>query len=121
MPDLTPESARAIVDAYRRARVTPAAEHPLGMTPAEQFATQASALGLTEDGFDWMNWGPYESGQISDPEFIAQADAQTLRRIATAHFRTARFVEGHLAQIDRAGLLEQLVGRLSELVQQGEI
>jgi hypothetical protein len=121
MPDLTPESARAIVDAYGRARATDAAEHPLGMAPAEQFAVDASALGLTEDGFDWTNWGPYERGQISDPEFITQADAQTLRRIATAHFRTDRFVGGHLAQIDEAGLLEQLVGRLSELVERGEI
>lgn len=121
MPDLTPESARAIVDAYGRARATDAAEHPLGMTPPEQFAVDASALGLTEEGFDWTSWGPYESGQIADPEFIAQADPQTLQRIATAHFRTERFVGGHLAQIDEAGVLEAIAGRLSELVELGEI
>lgn len=121
MPDLTPESARAIVDVWERARAVTADAHPLGMSPGEQLVAEASALGLTEDGFDWTSWEPYETGRIADAAFIADADVTTLRRIATAHFRLERFVGGHLAQMEEAGVLDAVVARLRALVDAGEV
>ncbi|MFJ2865460.1 DUF6508 domain-containing protein [Kitasatospora sp. NPDC087314] len=121
MPELTPDSAREIIALYHPAPGTAPAPPPMGMAPVEQFAVQASARGLTEEGFDWMNWAPYQDNRISDPEFIASADARTLRRIATTHLRIDRFVGGHLEQIEETGILDRVVGRLRQLVDRGEL
>ncbi|MEU1285043.1 DUF6508 domain-containing protein [Kitasatospora sp. NPDC005856] len=123
MPELTPDSAREIIALYRPAPEAAEAQAPLplGMTSAEHFAVGSSALGLTEEGFDWMNWAPYQDRRISDPEFIAGADTQTLRRITTAHLRIDRFVDGHLEEIDRTGILAGIVDRLRALEESGEL
>ncbi|MFF2659627.1 DUF6508 domain-containing protein [Kitasatospora sp. NPDC058032] len=116
MTELTQESAREIVALYHQAEREPGAAPPaLGMTPVEEFAVEASARGLTEPGFDWMNWAPYQDGRISDPDFIASADATTLRRIATAHLRLDRFAGGHLEAVEENGILGAVVDRLKHL------
>ncbi|MFE7190326.1 DUF6508 domain-containing protein [Kitasatospora sp. NPDC057541] len=123
MPELTQESAREIIALYRPAPEAAAApvRLPLGLAPVEHFAVVASARGLVEEGFDWKNWAPYQDGRISDPAFIASADADTLRRIATAHLRIDRFVGGHLEQIEADGTLGTVVNRLQALVETGAL
>lgn len=114
MAELTRESARAVLETWDRSREVAATEP---MSAAEKFAVNASPLGLTEKGFDWQHWGPYIDGRYQAPEFIAQADTQTLRRIATTHFRLARFVGGHMEAIDESGVLQAIVNRLRDLVE----
>ncbi|MFE2728583.1 DUF6508 domain-containing protein [Kitasatospora sp. NPDC059327] len=122
MPELTSDSAREIISLYHRTMREPdASPPPLGMTPAEQFAVEASPRGLTESGFDWKNWEPYQDNRISDPAFIASADTATLRRIATTHLRLDRFVGGHLEKIEETGILATIVDRLQDLVDSGDL
>lgn len=121
MPELTSDSAREIIALYSPAPEALPAPPPLGMAPVAYFAVLSSALGLTEEGFDWMNWAPYQDNRISDPEFIASADTRTLRRIATTHLRIDRFSDGHLDEIEQTGILAGIVARLGDLLESGEV
>lgn len=116
MAELTPESARSILDAWERSRAA-----DVGPEGLYDFVVNSSALGLVEEGFDWMRWAPYQDGRYADPDFIAAADRDTLRRIATTHFRLDRFVGGHLEAMETSGVIAQIVQRLRELAEAGEL
>ncbi|MGA9876263.1 MAG: DUF6508 domain-containing protein [Solirubrobacteraceae bacterium] len=117
MPDLTHDNAIAIIEVYE-GRLS---AEPSALEPAEEFATQAAALGMEELGFDWQAWPPARSGEVNDPAFIAAADPQTLRLIMTTHLRMNRYEDGHLLLLEERGTLANIVARLQELVQAGEI
>jgi len=120
MPDLTQDSANAIVASYR-ALQTEALEVSPGLSAPEQFAFRAVELGLEEPGFAWNEWEPVQTREYEQPEFAAGADAETLKRLMTAHVRTERFVGGHLVRMQEEGVLEAIVDRLEALVEADEI
>jgi len=120
MAELTQESAQAIVASYRALQEDALEEHP-GLTPAEQFAARAVALGLEEEGFEWRAWEPVETGTFENPDFAAEADAETLKRLMTAHVRVNRFAGGHLDRMQEEGVLGRMVERLDRLAEAGEV
>jgi len=120
MAELTQESAHAIVASYRALETEELALHP-GPSPVEQFAVRAVALGLEEPGFDWRDWEPVETGAFENPDFAVDADAETLKRLMTAHMRTNRFVGGHLERMQEEGVLARIVDRLSQLAETDEV
>lgn len=62
--------------------------------------------------FDWMNW--VEGRRLTEiPSLLEKASIQTLRKLWTAHIRTDRFVEGHLAEIVRSGHAAMILRRMA--------
>ena len=120
MPELTQDSAHAIVASYRALQTGAAESHP-GLSGPEQFASRAVALGLEAPGFDWGEWEPVQSRRFESPEVAAEADVETLKRLMTAHLRTHRFVGGHLDRMEEEGVLAAIVDRLGELAEAGQI
>lgn len=112
MPELTRARVQAILAAYEAVADDPDPD------AAAVWLSDATRLGLGENGFDWLRWPAYEQRQIEDPDFIAAADLETLRRLATTHVRLERFVSGHLAHMRDIGVLAAITGRLRTLVEQ---
>lgn len=115
MPELTAENARAIIEMYGRTMSLAAAATDEPAARIEAFASAAAAHGLEEPAFDWQAWEPFQAGRVTDHAFIAAADADTLRRIMTAHLRLNRFVEGHLDEMQAQGVIGAIVARLTRL------
>jgi ADP-ribosyl-[dinitrogen reductase] hydrolase len=64
--------------------------------------------------FTWPEW--VEGRRFSKkPELLQQASLQTLRKLITAHIRTDRFSEGHLASVIESGLMAAILHRLAEI------
>lgn len=64
--------------------------------------------------FDWPSWRPAPD-VIREPEAIAGADEETLRRALTVHVRADRFSEGHLVEAFRRGLIQAVLRRFEAL------
>ncbi len=68
--------------------------------------------------FDWMNWR--EGEQLVDrPDLLGSASLQTLRKLLTAHVRSDRFNEGHLAGTFESGHMVLILKRLAEIYHNG--
>jgi ADP-ribosyl-[dinitrogen reductase] hydrolase len=73
---------------------------------------------LGENGFiqpfDWPHW---EEGKqlVDNPRLLSKVSLQTLRKLLTAHIRTDRFVEGHLAAMCESGHITMILKRIDEI------
>ena len=64
--------------------------------------------------FDWMSWQD-EARAYLDPEKVATASLEDVRRLLTLHMRKERFCEGHMAEMIRSGHIVALLRRLDSL------
>ncbi|MDD1443610.1 ADP-ribosylglycohydrolase family protein [Dolichospermum sp. ST_sed3] len=64
--------------------------------------------------FNWANW---EEGKrlLDDPALLQKSSFQTIRKLLTAHVRTERFSEGHLAHLFETGQIVMILKRLAEI------
>jgi len=53
--------------------------------------------------FDWPEWQDEAEKLYSNPDAMASADLDVLRKLLTVHVRKDRFSEGHLADVIRDG------------------
>lgn len=67
--------------------------------------------------FDWMEWaGTEEARRLrGDPDAVASADIDQLRRLVTMCVRRDRFCEGALLGDFQSGLITRIVRRAAEL------
>ena len=65
--------------------------------------------------FDWPAWQDEAENLYNDPEALASADLETLRKLLTAHVRKDRFSEGHLASVIREGHVVAIMKKLEVL------
>ncbi len=65
--------------------------------------------------FDWPAWQEEAERLHNDPEALASADLETLRKLLTVHVRKDRFSEGHLAAVIRDGHVLAILKTLEEL------
>jgi O-acetyl-ADP-ribose deacetylase len=65
--------------------------------------------------FDWPSWHDEASRYMDDPDLVAQADLQILRKLLTAHVRADRFTDGHLAEMIDLGHLLAILKRLQAI------
>jgi len=65
--------------------------------------------------FDWPAWQEEAERLHNDPEALASADLETLRKLLTVHVRKDRFSEGHLAAVIRDGHVLAILKRLEEV------
>lgn len=65
--------------------------------------------------FDWQ--AEYREGheRLEDPDYIAQADLEELRKIMTAHIRIDRMSDGHLDRLVERGFWNHCLERLAQL------
>jgi len=66
--------------------------------------------------FDWPAWEKEAENLYNDPEALASADLDTLRKLLTVHVRKDRFSEGHLADVIRDGHVLDILRGLKGLV-----
>jgi len=66
--------------------------------------------------FDWPAWQEEAERLHNDPEALASADRETLRKLLTVHVRKDRVSEGHLAAVIRDGHVVGILRSLGELV-----
>ena len=64
--------------------------------------------------FDWAAWQA-DAQRFFDPEAIADASLDDLRRLLTLHVRKERFCEGHFAEMIASGHIAAVLRRLGEL------
>lgn len=65
--------------------------------------------------FDWMRW--QEGAQLVDcPALLQKVNQQTLRKLLTAHVRTDRFSEGHLAAMFESRHITMILKRMAEIL-----
>ena len=69
---------------------------------------------LLLDGFDWTAWQG-EAQAFMDPQRVATASLEEVRRLLTLHVRAERFNDGHFAKMIREGHIAALLRRLGEL------
>jgi hypothetical protein len=63
--------------------------------------------------FDWMNWVEGEQ-LVRNEDLLHNVGLQTLRKLLTAHVRSDRFSEGHLASMLESGHIARILQRMSE-------
>lgn len=61
--------------------------------------------------FDWPSWGD-EARKYEQPEILATADLEIIRKLLTGHVRNDRFCEGHLLSMLESGLITAILRRL---------
>lgn len=83
---------------------TPEAQHVMS-------AVYAHHLLVT---FDWGAWQE-EARRFLDPQVLARASLDELRRLLTLHVRADRFSEGHFAAMITSGHIAAILRRLGEL------
>lgn len=65
--------------------------------------------------FDWSAWAKKNADLAHEGKGIESADLDGIIRLVTAHIRADRFVEGHLLEILKSGLMRRIVERLQEI------
>lgn len=65
--------------------------------------------------FDWQEWSEQAQQLVNDPDLLAQADLETVRKLLTTHARCERFVSGHLAKMLDSGHIMAILKRLKQL------
>lgn len=65
--------------------------------------------------FDWTEWQDEAERFVNEPEAVAAADLDDLRRLLTTHVRKERFCEGHLACMLECGNLTAILRRLKKI------
>ncbi|MFO0914386.1 MAG: DUF6508 domain-containing protein [Pirellulales bacterium] len=77
------------------------------------------------DPFDWVAWRTTAQEYILQPNKLASADLDVLRKLLTTHVRQDRFCEGHLASMFQNGhivaILQRLKGIRQELTEDGNL
>ena len=68
--------------------------------------------------FDWPGWKDVGQQYIAYPQALASADLLTLRKLLTAHVRSDRFSEGHLAAMFDNGHLTAILQRVQQIYNQ---
>jgi hypothetical protein len=81
---------------------------------ADAFLADARAM-IT--AFDWPAWatGPEGRALLGDPEAVASASADDLRRLLTVYVRSERFGDGTLESAFRSGMLAAIIRRAGVL------
>lgn len=69
--------------------------------------------------FSWTDWIDTDEGRrlLSDPTYLAQADANQLAKLLTARIRADRFIEGGLGSDFESGLLINILRRAAQLLE----
>ena len=70
--------------------------------------------------FDWTAW-EYGRDLAGDFDRIARSNAQTCLKLLTAHVRSDRFVEGHLAAELKGGGITAILRRLKVLLNSRDV
>lgn len=70
--------------------------------------------------FDWTQWDLRPLFD-EEPELIASASVDTLRRLLTTHLREDCFCEGHLLEVLESGCINAILRRLRRLYEAGSI
>ncbi len=80
------------------------------------FVTMCYDLGWVKP-FDWPEWKETEeAAQLrDDPEVLAKATSEQLRKLLTVMIRQDRFVEGSLAAHFNSGFIDQIIDRAAVL------
>jgi hypothetical protein len=81
----------------------------------DDFHRAVGQNGWIDTTFDWQSAGEWVRSFMDQPERLATATAEDIRRLLTAHFRADRFVEGHVASIVESGHMAAIVRRLRSL------
>lgn len=66
--------------------------------------------------FDWMAFGKKAEQLIADPDLLARADLETLRKLFTAHARNESLFDGHMASMIDSGHFQRAVYQLRTLL-----
>jgi len=67
--------------------------------------------------FDWPAWEDESQKLYKNPDALASADLETLRKLLTVHVRKDRFCEGHLAGVIRDGHVLAILKRLTSVLE----
>ena len=80
------------------------------------FVTMCYDLGWVKP-FDWVEWKETkEAVQLGDdPEVLAKATSEQLRKLLTVVIRQDRFVEGSLAAHFNSGFIDRIIARAAVL------
>jgi Family of unknown function (DUF6508) len=97
----------------------PSSDGTLQMPYAEYAPEVRSLLSAVYDchlivAFDWGAWQD-DARRFLDPEVIARASLDDVRRLLTLHVRKERLCEGHLAEMITSGHVAAVLRRLGEL------
>lgn len=65
--------------------------------------------------FDWSTWAEKNAALAHEGKGLESADLDCIVRLVTAHLRADRFVEGHLLEVMRSGLMRRILERLQEI------
>ena len=65
--------------------------------------------------FDWTSWYDEAEKYQKQPNFIGDADLETIIKLLTTHMRADRFCSGHLASVLDNGHLLKILERLAEI------
>jgi len=68
--------------------------------------------------FDWNAWQKNADAFIAEPDRVATANAETIRKLLTTHMRKDRQCEGHLAGLFESGHISALLRRLQTIRQE---
>lgn len=102
----------------------PAAEEDTFSLPIYSLGSEATAFiqacydhGWISGDLNWPDWASTEEAARlrDDPDYLATASAEQLRRLLTVIVRQDRFVNGSLADHFESGLLHRILGRAKEL------
>ena len=62
--------------------------------------------------FDWPSFQDQAEKYFENPDSLATADLETLRKLLTLHVRKERFCDGHLLAMFDAGHIQAILRRL---------
>ena len=65
--------------------------------------------------FDWTAWAEKNAALAHEGKGLESADLDCIIRLVTAHLRADRFVEGHLLEVLKSGLMRRILERLQEI------
>jgi hypothetical protein len=65
--------------------------------------------------FDWGAWQGEADKYWNDPELLATADTEVLRKLLTTHVRQDRFCEGHLLTALEGGHIMAILKRIDDI------
>lgn len=68
-------------------------------------------------GFDWSSWKT-EAERFLDPERVAVASLEEVRRLLILHVRAEKFNEGHFAEMISRGHIAALLARAGALARE---
>lgn len=77
-----------------------------------EFQSALQSAGWFDSSFDWPDWQETAQEYVSFQGRIDAADATTIQKLFTTHFRKDRFCEGHLASMFENGHIVALLRRL---------